>query len=63
MPNENNAKAPFFPYDEIRNHADHFLKQYHPSMEIPIPIEEIVEFQMGLNIVTIPIYISFDFCH
>lgn len=54
MSNENNIKAPIFSYEEIRNHADHFLKQYHPSMEIPIPIEEIAEFQMGLNIVPIP---------
>lgn len=54
MVNENNIKAPFFPYDKIRNHANHFLKQYHPSMEIPIPIEEIAEFQMGLDIVPVP---------
>lgn len=54
MPNDDNIKAPYLTYDEIRNHADHFLKQYHPSMEIPIPIEEIAEFQMGLNIVPIP---------
>ena len=54
MPSENNIKAPVFSYDEIRNHADHFLKQYHPCREIPIPIEEIAEFQMGLNIVPIP---------
>ena len=54
MSNENNIKAPIFSYDEIRNHADHFLKQYHPSMKIPIPIEEIAEFQMGLDIVPIP---------
>lgn len=54
MPNENNIKVPVFSYDEIRNHADHFLKQYHPSMEIPIPIEEIAEFQMGLDIIPIP---------
>ena len=54
MSNENNIKAPIFSYDEIRNHANHFLKQYHPSIEIPVPIEEIAEFQMGLNIVPIP---------
>ncbi len=54
MSNENNIKAPVFSYDEIRNHADHFLKQYHPDREIPIPIEDIAEFQMGLNIVPIP---------
>src|SRR3989338_5365784 len=54
MSNENNIKAPIFSYDEIRNHANRFLKQYHPSIEIPVPIEEIAEFQMGLNIVPIP---------
>ncbi len=54
MPNENNIKAPYLTYDEIRNHADRFLKQYYPSMEIPIPIEEIAEFQMGINIIPLP---------
>ena len=53
MVNENNIKASFFSYDEIRNYANHFLKQYHPCREIPIPIEEIAEFQMGLDIVPV----------
>ena len=50
----NDIEIPFFSYEEIRNRADDFLKQYHPSREIPIPIEEIAEFQMGPNIVPIP---------
>jgi hypothetical protein len=46
--------APFLPYDKLREVADRFLKTHHSSGEIPIPIEEIVEFQLGLDIVPIP---------
>ena len=51
---ENGIEIPIISYEDIRNSADNFLKQYHPSREIPVPIEEIIEFQMGLNIVQIP---------
>lgn len=51
---ENGIEIPIISYEDIRNSADNFLKQYHPSREIPVPIEEIIEFQMGLNIVPIP---------
>jgi len=46
----NNIEIPFFSYEEIRNRADNFLRQYHPSREIPVPIEEIIEFQMNIDI-------------
>lgn len=51
---ENGIEIPIISYEDIRNSADNFLKQYHPSREIPVPIEEIIEFQMGLDIVPIP---------
>jgi hypothetical protein len=38
----NDLEIPIFSYEDIRPHADTFLKQYHPSREIPIPIEEII---------------------
>ena len=46
--------VPFMPYDELRQTAERFLTQYHPSREIPVPIEAIVEFQFNMDIVTIP---------
>lgn len=47
-------KAPVWRYEEIGAEAEKFLEEYHPEGSIPIPIDAIVEFQLGLNI--IPIY-------
>jgi Zn-dependent peptidase ImmA (M78 family) len=43
-------KAPFLRPPEIAKSANQFLNQYYPVRNPPIPIEEIVEFQLGLNI-------------
>jgi len=52
--------VPYISYDEIGRRADDFRKKYHPSGEIPVPIEEIVELQLGLNIITIPnMYVAY----
>ncbi len=40
-------------YEDIRQRADQFLASYHPERSTPIPIEEIVEFQLGIHIYTI----------
>jgi hypothetical protein len=37
----------------LREKADDFLRTYNPSGEIPVPIEEIVEFKFGINIVPV----------
>lgn len=47
-------KAPFLPPSEIARSANQFLNQYYPNRNPPIPIEEIVEFQLRLNIVPEP---------
>jgi len=47
-------RAPYLPYDALRERADSFLNGYHPSREIPVPIEEIVEFRFGMDIVPEP---------
>jgi Zn-dependent peptidase ImmA (M78 family) len=47
-------KAPFLPAKRIRQIADEFLAKYHPSRAIPVPIEEIVEFSLDIDIVPIP---------
>lgn len=46
----NDISVPYLLYSEVRNIADKFLNQYHPSLDIPIPIEEIIEFKMGIDI-------------
>jgi Zn-dependent peptidase ImmA (M78 family) len=38
-------------YDEIGEKAYEFLEMYHPSFELPIPIEEIADLKLGLDIV------------
>jgi hypothetical protein len=38
----------------LRRQANEFLARHHPDGTIPIPIEEIVEFQLGMDIVPTP---------
>lgn len=45
---------PYLQYDEVRRIADEFLAQYHPALEIPIPIERIIEFKMKIDIFPMP---------
>ena len=40
--------------EDLERIAEQFLRQHHASLELPIPIEEIAEFGLGLNIVPIP---------
>ena len=51
---DNEIEAPILSYEDIRKRADVFLQKYHPSRNIPVPIEEIVEFQLGINIAPLP---------
>lgn len=46
--------VPHLTYNQLRATAEAFLKRYHPSRKIPIPIEQIIEFQMRLDIVPLP---------
>ncbi|MCX6831830.1 MAG: ImmA/IrrE family metallo-endopeptidase [candidate division Zixibacteria bacterium] len=47
-------KAPYLPYDTIRKYALRFLNEFHPSASLPVPIEEIVEFKLKINIIPMP---------
>ena len=47
-------KAPYLPYDKLRGIADDFLNEHHASGELPVPIEEIVEFRLSIDIVPVP---------
>ena len=46
--------VPYLSLEELRRSAELFLGQYHPSGEIPVPIEEMIEVDMGLEIRPIP---------
>lgn len=46
--------VPYLTYSEIGRRAREFLSQYHPTFEPPIPIEEIIDVKMGLDIVPFP---------
>jgi IrrE N-terminal-like domain len=44
---------PVYSYEDLRRKADEFLKAHHPAGTIPVPIEEIVEFDFRINIVSV----------
>jgi Zn-dependent peptidase ImmA (M78 family) len=50
----NEISVPRLSYEQIRVQADDFLARYNPSKKVPVPIEEIVEFSLGLNIIPLP---------
>jgi len=47
-------KVPHYSYKDLRGQANAFLGKFNPTGAIPVPIEEIAEFSLGLNIVPIP---------
>jgi hypothetical protein len=42
--------VPYLSYDNVREYAKTFLEKYHPSLELPIPIEWIIESDLNLHI-------------
>ena len=47
-------KRPCLTYEDIRVESERFLGQYHPTRKLPIPIDAIVEFGLGLHIIPVP---------
>ena len=43
--------APNYSSKHIKEKAEAFLHEYHPSLSVPVPIEEIIEFELNINIV------------
>ncbi len=41
-------------YEDLRGHADRFLAEHHPPGTIPVPIEQMVEFGLNLDIIPLP---------
>ncbi len=46
--------APYLPYEKLREIAASFLAEHNPSGTVPVPIEHIVEFHFGIDIVPTP---------
>jgi Zn-dependent peptidase ImmA (M78 family) len=51
---ETSFSPPRLSYRQVKVIADDFLSKYHPTFSLPIPIEEIVEFNLKIAILTIP---------
>lgn len=52
------TETPFLPpilsYEDINGHVEQFLKEQHPKGTLPIPIEDIVDLSLRLNIFPFP---------
>ena len=46
--------VPFLEYGEIGGRADEIIDKHHPSRELPIPVEEIIDPGMGISIFPLP---------
>jgi Zn-dependent peptidase ImmA (M78 family) len=51
---QNNIAAPILSYEDINNCAEDFLRKYKRDNTLPVDIETIVEFDLGLNIFPFP---------
>ncbi len=47
-------EVPYYSYADIGKVTQVFLSEHHPSLELPIPIEKIVDVKLGLNIFPFP---------
>ena len=55
------VKTIYYPYEKIAAIAANFLSKYHPADNYPTPIEEIIEFQLRMDIIPIPgLHKAFD---
>jgi hypothetical protein len=47
------TSVPYYSTKEVSRKAEFFLHKYHPLLRIPVPIEEIIEFDFQIDIVPI----------
>lgn len=47
-------KLPYLSYDDTQLRAEAFLNEHNPNRIIPVPIEEILDLKLKINIVTLP---------
>lgn len=52
-------KAPFYSYEQIRSVAETFLQAHNPDGDIPVDIELIIERDLGINIIPVPLELQF----
>jgi hypothetical protein len=45
------TSIPDYSTKDISRKAEEFLKKYHSSLSLPVPIEEMIEFQFHIDIV------------
>ena len=43
--------VPRYSYEDLRTKANETLAKYHPSLKIPVPIENIIEFSLEMQII------------
>ena len=53
-------QSALFRYGDLRRYAEKFLAQYHPGRKVPVPIEEIIDVRLGIDIVPMPGLGNFD---
>jgi Zn-dependent peptidase ImmA (M78 family) len=46
--------VPILSYEDLRSKADALLSKHHPSGAVPVPIEQIVEFDFDIQIIPVP---------
>ena len=46
--------VPRFSYPDLCKRAEDFLREFNPQNRVPIPIEEIVEIQLGMDVIPVP---------
>ncbi len=46
-------KAPFYKYDKIRQITKNLLAQYGKDNDIPVDIDHLVEFDLGIDIIPV----------
>jgi hypothetical protein len=59
--NHSEIIAPILSYDDINKQAEDFLKEHKRNEILPVDIEAIAEFDLGLNIFPFPnLQVTFD---
>lgn len=52
--NHSELPVPHLSYEQLRDQADSVLAKHHPSRQIPVPIEQILEFGFEVMIIPLP---------
>ncbi len=52
--NTNDLRVSYQSYDDIRTQVETFRRDYSSAIQIPVPIDLIIEEELGINIIPIP---------